>query len=191
MRMLLGFGVVLGLVVVNRLWPGLLGWLTREMMLELSDREQPDLTWLADDLAIGGRILDDEWPVLAKAGVAAVLDCRAEASDPVALLQRLGFTFHRLPTPDSGNFTPELVVEGVAWIEEQWAAGRRVLVHCQAGKGRSVLMGAAALTKRGFTPDDALTLIRTRRPIVTPTPGQIARLREYARGYQLSLPIDA
>src|SRR5436305_9536290 len=100
--MLLGFGVVLGLVVVNRLWPGLVGWLTREMILELSDREQPDLTWLADDLAIGGRILDDEWPVLAKAGVAAVLDCRAEASDPVAVLQRLGITFHRLPTPDSG-----------------------------------------------------------------------------------------
>ncbi len=179
-----------GRFVLNRLRPGHLGWLIREMMLEFSDREQPDLTWIADDLAIGGRILDDEWPVLAKAGVAAVVDCRAEACDPVDLLKGFGIAFHRLPTRDSGDFTPEQVVDGVNWIEEQRAAGRRVLVHCQAGKGRSVLMAAAALTRHGFTPDDALSLIRARRPIVTPTPGQIARLRAYAKGYQLSLPLD-
>jgi predicted protein tyrosine phosphatase len=162
----------------------------REIMLEFADREHPDLSWIADDLAIGGRILDHEWQVLAKAGVGAVLDCRAEASDPVEILERHEMVFRRIPTPDSGNFTPDQVVDGVAWIEEQWTAGRRVLVHCQAGKGRSVLMGAAALTRRGMSPDDALTLVRSRRPMITPTPGQIARLRDYARGYQLPLPFD-
>jgi protein tyrosine phosphatase (PTP) superfamily phosphohydrolase (DUF442 family) len=166
-------------------------WLVKEMTLEFADRERPDLTWIADDLAIGGRVLDDEWPMIVKAGVTAVVDCRAEARDPVELLERLGIGFLHLPTPDSGNFTPEQVVQGATWVHQRLTTGQRVLVHCQAGKGRSVLIGASALTLRGLSPDDALALIRARRPIVTPTPGQIARLRAFASGYQLSLPFDS
>ncbi len=164
--------------------------LLREVTLELADRAVPNLTWIATDLAIGGQILPDEWPVLAKAGVRAVVDCRAEACDPVELLRLLGIAFRRVPTPDAGHFTPLQVAEAVDWIERQWGEGRRVLVHCQAGKGRSVLIGAAALTRRGVSPDDALALIRARRPIVTPTPGQIARLREFAATQPLPLPLD-
>lgn len=178
-----------GLVAIGRKYPGGLLGLWREVTLELANRESPDVSWVSDDLAIGGRILPGEWPVLRKAGVDAVLDCRLEACDPVAVLDELGIAFLHLPTVDSGNFTPPQVAEGVAWVEKQWAEGRRVLVHCQAGKGRSVLIGSAALTRRGMTPDDALALVRTRRPIITPTPGQIARLRAFAEGYQLPLPL--
>jgi protein tyrosine phosphatase (PTP) superfamily phosphohydrolase (DUF442 family) len=165
-------------------------YLIREMTLDFADRERPDITWIAEDLAIGGRVLDDEWPVIAKAGIGAVVDCRAEARDPVELLDRLGIAFLHLPTPDSGNFTPEQVAEGATWVQARWEAGQRVLVHCQAGRGRSVLIGASALALRGTPPDEALTLIRSKRPIVTPTPGQIARLRAFASGYQLALPFD-
>jgi protein tyrosine phosphatase (PTP) superfamily phosphohydrolase (DUF442 family) len=165
--------------------------LIKELTLELADRERPDLTWIADDLAIGGRVLDDEWPAIAKAGIGAVVDCRAEARDPVELLERLGLAFLHLPTPDSGSFTPEQVVAGATWVSARWEAGQRVLVHCQAGKGRSVLIGGAALALRGVPPDEALALIRQKRPIVTPTPGQIARLRAFASGYQLALPFEA
>lgn len=150
-----------------------------DLFIELADRPEPDLTWVADDLAIGGRILDDEWLRLRKAGITAVVDCRAEGRDPEALLGRLGMSFLHLPTPDSGDFTDALVAQGAAWIDAQRAAGRPVLVHCRAGKGRSVLLGAAALARRDISPDDALARIRARRPIVTPTPGQLARLRRY------------
>lgn len=152
------------------------------MTLDLANRERPDLTWIADDLAIGSQVLPDEWPAIAAAGVGAVVDCRLEACDPVDLLHSLDIAFLHLPTLDAGDFTPSMVVDGVAWIEQQLASGRRTLVHCRAGKGRSVLIGAAVLTRRGYSPDDALALIRERRPIVTPTPGQIARLREFADG---------
>jgi protein tyrosine phosphatase (PTP) superfamily phosphohydrolase (DUF442 family) len=177
------------LALVHRRYPGGLPGLVRAMTLELADRATPDVTWVAEDLAIGGRILPDEWPALRKDGVEAVIDCRSEACDPADVLENLGIAFLNLPTIDSGNFTSPQVVEGVAWVEQQWAAGRRVLVHCQAGKGRSVLIGAAALSRRGVSPDDALALIRKHRPIITPTPGQIARLREYVEGYQLRLPM--
>jgi len=151
-----------------------------ELAMDLANREGPDLTWMADDLAVGSQVMHDEWPAIAAAGVGAVVDCRLEACDPVETLATLDIAFLHLPTPDCGDFSASMVVDGVAWIEQQLTTGRRTLVHCQAGKGRSVLIGAAVLTRRGYTPDDALALIRERRPIVTPTPGQIARLREFA-----------
>jgi protein tyrosine phosphatase (PTP) superfamily phosphohydrolase (DUF442 family) len=176
-----------GLLALLRRYPGGLLGFWKEMSLELADRESPDVSWVAEDLAIGGRVLPDEWNALRDAGVTAVLDCRLEARDPDDVLEKLGIAFHHLPTVDAGHFTEPQVVEGVAWVEKQWAEGRRVLVHCQAGKGRSVLIGGAALTRRGMTPDEAVALIRERRPIITPTPGQLARLKAFAEGYQLPL----
>lgn len=151
-----------------------------EIMMDLANRESPDFTWVADDLAIGSRVMSDEWLLISDAGIGAIVDCRAEACDPSDLLASLGIAFLHLPTRDCGDFDATQVSEGVAWVEQRLAEGRRTLVHCQAGKGRSVLIGAAVLTRRGLSPDDALALIRERRPIVTPTPGQIARLREFA-----------
>jgi protein tyrosine phosphatase (PTP) superfamily phosphohydrolase (DUF442 family) len=173
----------------RRFWGSLRGFL-QEMTLELADRETPDVSWVADDLAIGGRILPDEWAAVQEAGVGAVVDCRSEGRDPESALAARGIALLHLPTVDSGNFTTQQVAEGVDWIEKRWAEGRRVLVHCQAGKGRSVVIGGAALTRRGMTPDEAVALIRERRPIITPTPGQLARLREFAAEYQLPLSLD-
>jgi protein tyrosine phosphatase (PTP) superfamily phosphohydrolase (DUF442 family) len=181
--------IVAGVGLLARWRPGYLAWLVRHLSFELADRAYPDVSWIADDLAIGGRILDREWSDLAASGVQAVVDCRQEGRDPEALLTTLGLTFLHVPTPDSGNFTPLQVAETVDWIEQRWAEGQRVLVHCQAGKGRSVLIGAAALSRRGLTAEDAVSLIRQRRPIITPTPGQLARLRDYALGQQLALPL--
>ena len=152
----------------------------QEMVMDLANRESPDFTWVADDLAIGSRVMSDEWLLVSDAGIGAIVDCRAEACDPADLLASLGIAFLHLPTRDCGDFDASQVSAGVAWVEQRLAEGRRTLIHCQAGKGRSVLIGAAVLTRRGLSPDDALALIRERRPIVTPTPGQIARLREFA-----------
>lgn len=41
--------------------------------------------------------------------------------------------------------------------------GGNVLVHCQAGINRSNLVAAAALVKRGRTPEEAIGLLRNRR----------------------------
>jgi len=154
--------------------------LARELALDLANREGPDITWITEDLAIGGQILPEEWPTIAAAGIRAVVDCRFEACDPVDVLRDLDIAFLHLPTADASAFSLEMVTEGVDWIEHQLAAGRRTLIHCQAGRGRSVLIGAAVLTRRGLAPEDAVEIIRARRPIITPTPGQMRRLREFA-----------
>lgn len=162
-----------------------LAWVPRifqDIVMELANREGPDLTWIAEDLAIGGQVRPDEWEAIAAAGIRAVVDCRAEGCDPADVLEAHDLAFLHLPTPDAGSFQPEQVAAGIAWIEQQLAAGRPTFIHCRAGRGRSVMLGAAVLTRRGLSPDEALAWVRARRPIVTPTPGQIARLREFAAG---------
>ena len=44
-----------------------------------------------------------------------------------------------------------------------FAAGKRVLVRCRAGMNRSGLVVASVLIRSGFSPDDAVAIIRRRR----------------------------
>lgn len=43
-------------------------------------------------------------------------------------------------------------------------AGKQVLIHCAGGMNRSGLLVAAALVREGMAPQEAIELIRSRRP---------------------------
>jgi hypothetical protein len=70
----------------------------------------------------------------------------------------------------------------------RWQAGERVLIRCQAGVNRSGLVTALVLMLDGYTPHDAIALIRERRApavlsnghfvrwLVTEAPDHIARI---------------
>jgi protein-tyrosine phosphatase len=65
---------------------------------------------------------------------------------------------------DMSDFDPEtdlwlLVVEAHA----DWKAGKRVLIRCQAGLNRSGLVLALTLIREGFTPQEAIDLMREKR----------------------------
>jgi protein-tyrosine phosphatase len=58
------------------------------------------------------------------------------------------------------------------YIHERMLSGKKVLVHCSAGKSRSVTIVAAYLIKhKGFSANDALTLLQLKRPVVCPNEG--------------------
>jgi protein-tyrosine phosphatase len=46
--------------------------------------------------------------------------------------------------------------------------GEKILVHCQAGKHRSVAMASCILISTGMTADQATSLIKDKRPIADP-----------------------
>jgi len=49
------------------------------------------------------------------------------------------------------------------WAHREWKSGKKVLIRCQAGWNRSGLITALVLIRQGYKPEDAITLIRTRR----------------------------
>ncbi|MGQ0794464.1 MAG: protein-tyrosine phosphatase family protein [Deltaproteobacteria bacterium] len=68
----------------------------------------------------------------------------------------------------------------VKFVREKIAEGKRVVVHCYAGMGRTNLMLASFFVSEGMTPDDALDYVRERRPVFLVNDEQIESLRDYS-----------
>ncbi|MDB5592756.1 dual specificity protein phosphatase family protein [Enterovirga sp.] len=153
----------------------------------------PNLTWITDDLAIGGHVPADRIGTLADSvGVGAVVDCRREDRDDAAHLARHGIRFLHLPTDDHGALRRSDLREGVAFATRATAEGRRVLVHCQHGIGRSATLALCILVERGMEPLEALTLAKDRRELVSPSPAQyecwVDWLRAHPRAESWTVP---
>ncbi|MBX6770771.1 MAG: HAD-IA family hydrolase [Chloroflexi bacterium] len=139
-----------------------------------------DLSWITPDLAIGGRVDPVNVPRLARLGIGGVVDLRAEESDDPSLLADHGIRFLHLPMPDCHPLTREQMHEGSRWVRAERAAGRKVLIHCQHGVGRSVMLAAAVLIDEGVPANEALARIRARRPRTAPNDAQVAAIYAYA-----------
>ena len=50
------------------------------------------------------------------------------------------------------------------WAYENWKSGEKVLIRCQAGANRSGLIVAIVLMKDGYSADEAINLIKSKRP---------------------------
>jgi hypothetical protein len=78
--------------------------------------------------------------------------------------------------------TMEWLREVVDFIEQQRRGGRTVYVHCMAGVNRSAAaMTAYLMREHGWSREDALSFVRSRRPQVQPDPGLIRLLDEWER----------
>uniref|UniRef100_A0A0B6ZLR9 Protein-serine/threonine phosphatase n=1 Tax=Arion vulgaris TaxID=1028688 RepID=A0A0B6ZLR9_9EUPU len=66
----------------------------------------------------------------------------------------------------------------INFIDEAVQANECVLVHCNAGVSRSATVVMAYLIKReGMTVNEALSLLRSKRPAVCPNPGFLVQLQ--------------
>ena len=124
----------------------------------------PDLDFVTDSLAVGGALRSDEQiRALPGLGIGSVVDLRSESKDNVAELERVGIHFLHLPTIDWHPLTPQDMETGDAWVLDEMAQGNKVLIHCQHGIGRSVILVAAVLVQMGYTWQEAMRLIQAKR----------------------------
>ncbi len=154
----LGIGVVAVLVVVSVNLAA--DWLTRE---------PPNYSRIEDGLYLGGFVPEPP------AGVQAVLNL-CETKD------RYQVGNHRWEPITDAEPAPSLagLREQVRFIEEQREAGRAVFVHCRNGISRSGMVVVAHLMVRhGSCREEALTFVRSRRPLVRPNPAFIPLLQEW------------
>jgi protein-tyrosine phosphatase len=138
-----------------------------------------NMSWVTDNLALGGRIHPADIRALARTGITHVVDTRSEHRDDAQALAKEHIELLYLPTADTKPFTIEQMMHGAKWVDERIQQGGRVLIHCEHGVGRSALLTCAVLVYGGMHARDALLLVQQKRWQAAPNHRQIERLREF------------
>lgn len=138
-----------------------------------------NMSWVNDQLAVGGRIRPEDIHALSLVGVTDVVDTRLEYRDDEHALAKEHINLLYLPTPDTYPLTVEQLMQGAEWTNERIREGGRVLIHCEHGVGRSVLLTCAALVYNGMHARDALALVQRKRWQASPNQRQVLRLKEF------------
>src|SRR5262245_1733721 len=141
-------------------------WRNRNAEAPLLDE---NYSLIEDGLYMGGLV--DEPP----AGTQAVLNvCRTDDSyRPAAYLWK--------PIRDAAP-APSIawLHEAVEFVDTQRRAGRTTYVHCRVGMSRSGMVVIAHLMSRhGWTRDEALKFVRSKRPVTNPNPAFMKLLSEW------------
>jgi protein-tyrosine phosphatase len=129
--------------------------------------------WVTPDLAVGGRFPCGAATRLAcEHGVGAVIDLRSEACDDIEELKDCGLRFLHLPTPDMLGVSQPMLDAGVAFARDVQAEGRKLLIHCEHGIGRSATLALCVMVDRGLTPFEALAEAKDARHLISPSESQ-------------------
>lgn len=86
-----------------------------------------------------------------------------------------------LPTKDHTPPTMQQLKTGVAALTSLVEQHMKVYVHCKNGHGRAPTLVAAYLINQGMGVDEALALIKQRRPVIHLESRQIEALKQFAQ----------
>lgn len=109
------------------------------------------LTWLTNQLAVGHAPMSyGELDFIREEGVVAIVNLCGEFTDLHEIEEQAGFEVYFLPTPD--ECAPELdaMEDALSWLDEALYLGKKVLVHCRHGHGRTGTFISAYLLRRGL-----------------------------------------
>jgi dual specificity protein phosphatase-like protein len=138
---------------------------------------------VADGLIVGRRPMRGDYGRLAPMGIGAALDLCAELPASKWLRRQVGEHYLSVPVMDITAATPAQLARAVGWVTEQMDAGRKVLIHCAAGYGRSAVVAVCVLMRRGDfdDPEEAFESIRRCRPGVVLNGLQRRAVEQFAR----------
>jgi protein-tyrosine phosphatase len=149
------------------------------------------LSWIADErLAVGSLPTAESLPRLAAQGITHVVNCRSRAQTWLSqdlAMERALFTPARVvhaPMWDNGRRkTPDRFASAVLFAAAALgeSPGHRVLIHCQQGRRRSVLVAYAVLRVGGREPDVAARLIATHRREADLVPAYLDSVEDWLR----------
>lgn len=120
--------------------------------------------WITPNVLLGCRPSRRDIRQLRSMDISAVINLCEEFSGSQQLLTSLGMTQLHLPTLDYHTPTSGDLLRGMAFMVEQSRVGRKVYVHCKAGRGRSaVLVVCYMMATQGITADQAEACVRESR----------------------------
>ncbi len=136
-----------------------------------------------------GRDLDEDIASLVRQGVDKVVCLlpmaeleHAGVGDLGERVRAAGLTFMQAPILDQQAAPVARIAEIVSLMDEALGDGHRVAVHCMGGLGRSGMVVAGLLTRRGLTHQEAIAVVRNARgPRAVETQVQEHLVRDLAR----------
>ena len=120
---------------------------------------------ITKDLFIGPMPTTNDYDLFHNLGVRLVLNMRFARRLPAGLLHPPVEVLW-LRSLDNPLFPIplKLLMQGTHAALASISGGGKVYTHCAYGRHRSVAMGAAILIAQGYTPQDAMSLIKEKRP---------------------------
>ena len=122
------------------------------------------MSWINDKIAVSGEFKDSDIPLIKEQGITAVLNVRSERKDNEELLKKTGIEYLQLEVDDTYSPSLDQLETALNFIEPLLDNGRKVLIHCQNGCGRSPLVVIAVLAGRGVKIPEAIQLVKQRHP---------------------------
>ena len=139
--------------------------------------KKPDMSLINQNLSVGG-VSKIEY--LAKEGIMAIVDMRAEAQDDPVEIKRFKINYVRLSVQDRGIPDLNEVLDMITWIRDQCKQGSKVFIHCNLGRGRGPLMTVLYLIAEGVKTDEAIQIVRKARPYCYFNPIQLQMIKKFS-----------
>src|SRR6187397_2607840 len=98
-----------------------------------------DLSWITPELGVGGSYPSAQ-RLAREHGIAAAVDLRADMWDEEVLVEADGLELLHLPAHEVSGVSLPHLCDGVAFVVRHVEAGRKVIVRCEHGIGRSALL---------------------------------------------------
>ena len=80
------------------------------------------------------------------------------------MIEEFGFSVKHIPVRDFEAPTLEQIEDFIAFAEKACAEGKKLVVHCDAGLGRTGTVLACYLVSKGYNAAKAIEEVRTKRP---------------------------
>jgi hypothetical protein len=110
-----------------------------------------ELSWITDSLAMGHAPMSfADLDSIRKQGVQTIINLCAEFCDLHEIEEKHGFEVFYLPVCDDEAPSEPQLEQALEWLDEAIYLGKKVLVHCRYGMGRTATLVAAYLLRKGF-----------------------------------------